>query len=144
MKRREILVDDVVVVGEGIGRDEVASADLGAVEPKLARGDVQQPLDDEHPVLTSGTAIGRDDRERSEDRSEPAVIGWHDVGAEQGALGVERHGQAVRIVGAAVVQELVPDPEDVAVTGYGDLRVVDFASAPAWWRGNVRRGPRSI
>ena len=144
MKRREILVDDVVVVGEGIGRDEVASADLGAVEPKLARGDVQQPLDDEHPVLTSGTAIGRDDRERSEDRSEPAVIGGHDVGAKQGALAVERHCQAVRIVGAAVVQELVPDPEDVAVTGYGDLRVVDFASAPAWWRGNVRRGPRSI
>ena len=37
MQRREILIDDVVVVGESVGRDEVPPSDLGAVEPKLAR-----------------------------------------------------------------------------------------------------------
>src|SRR6516162_4794063 len=68
-----------------------------AVESKLARGDVQQPLDDKHPVLTAGAAIGRDDRKRGEDRGEPAVIGGQEVRAEQRALAVERHGQAVRI-----------------------------------------------
>jgi hypothetical protein len=80
MQRREILVDDVVVVGERVGRDEVALANLGTVEPKLTRRDVQQPLDNEHPVLTPGAAIGRDDRKSGEDRGEPAFIGGHNVG----------------------------------------------------------------
>jgi len=40
VQRREILVDDLVVLGERVGRNEIAPADLGAVESKLARGDV--------------------------------------------------------------------------------------------------------
>jgi len=41
-------------------------------------------------------------------------------------LAVERHGQAVRIVGAAVVQEFVPDPENAAVTGQSNFGVMDL------------------
>jgi hypothetical protein len=103
VQRREILVDDVVLVGERVGRDEVTPANLGTIDPKFARGEVEQSLDDEHRVLAASAAIRKDDRKRSEDRSEPAVIGGDDVRAEQRALAVERHGQAVGIVGTAVV-----------------------------------------
>jgi hypothetical protein len=41
VQRREVLVDDAIVVGEGVGRDEIAPTNLGAVERQLARGDVQ-------------------------------------------------------------------------------------------------------
>ena len=66
-ERREVLIDDLVVVGERVGRNEIAPPDLGAVDAQLVRGDVEQPLDHEHAVLAAGAAIGRDDRLVGED-----------------------------------------------------------------------------
>src|SRR5271163_4986138 len=79
-------------------------------------------------MLTTGAPIGRDNRKRGKDCSEPAVIGGHDVGAKQGALAVEGHRQTVGIVGTAVVQKLVLDPEDAAVSVQCDLGIVDLQS----------------
>src|SRR2546426_4876858 len=46
-----------------------------------------------------------DDRLVREDRGELAFVARDVVGAEQGALTVDRHGEAIGIVGARVVQE---------------------------------------
>ena len=127
-ERRKVLIDDLVVVGERIGRDEIAPADFGAVDAKFVRGDVEQPLDDEHAVLAAGAAIRRDDRLVGEDRREGAVVVRHHIGPEQRALAVDRHRQPIRIVGAGVVQEHVLDAEDAAVARKRDLGVVGLAA----------------
>src|SRR5947209_8803194 len=49
-----------------------------------------------------------------EKRCERRIIGRYHIGAEQGALAVDRHRQPVGIVGAAVMQEHVLDAEDPA------------------------------
>ncbi len=67
-ERREVLIDDLVVVRESIGRDEVAPADFGPVDFEFVRRDVQEPLDDEDAVLPAGAAVRRDDRLVGEDR----------------------------------------------------------------------------
>ncbi len=125
---REILINDHVVVRELVRPQIVAPADLGPVDPELASGEVHQPLDHEDPVLAAGAAVRRDDRLVGEDRFELARIIGHPVRSHQRALAVERHGEAVGIVGAGVVQERVLDPEDAAVARQRDLRVVDLAA----------------
>ena len=120
-QRREVLEDDLVVVREGVGGQEVATPDLGPVEPQLARRQVEQPLDDEHPMLAAGAAVGGDDRQGGEDGGELRVVVGDVVGAEQGALAVDRHGQPVGVVGAGVVQVDVLDAEDPALGVDGDL-----------------------
>ena len=50
-ERRKILIDDLVVVGKCVGRNEIAPADFGAVDLELVRRDVEQPLDDENAML---------------------------------------------------------------------------------------------
>jgi hypothetical protein len=58
-------------VGELVGADQVAAADLDAIHPELARGEVDEAL--EHPVADLGTEaavgallvlVGQDRRER--------------------------------------------------------------------------------
>ena len=43
-ERRGVLEHDLVVVRETVGREQVAPADLDAVDPQLARREVEQPL----------------------------------------------------------------------------------------------------
>jgi len=61
-QRCEVLVDDLVVVGERIGRDEMRRLISARSSPSCARGDVQQPLDDENAMLAPGASVRRDDR----------------------------------------------------------------------------------
>src|SRR5262249_3965669 len=67
-QRRKILIDDVVVIRELIRRDEIASADFGAVDVQLLRSNIQRPLDNEHTMLTSRAPIWCDDGLIREDR----------------------------------------------------------------------------
>ena len=83
---RKILVDDPVLVGERIGRNQVAPPDFRRVDAELMGGEIEQPLDHEHAVLAAGAAIGRHDRQIGEDGGEGRVIGRHHVRTEQGAL----------------------------------------------------------
>ena len=127
-ERRKILIDDLVVIGEGVGRNEVAAADFGAIDLELVRRDVEQPFDDEHAMLPAGAAIGRDDRFVGEDRGKRAVVVGYDVRSEQRALAVDRHRQSVGIVGAGIVQEYVLDAEDAAVGVERDFGVMGLAT----------------
>src|SRR5207245_10584373 len=81
-----------------------------------------------HPVLAPRAPRRRDERLVGEDRGELALVARDIVGAEQGALTVDRHGEAVGIVGAGVVQEHVAYAEDFAVLGHRELGVVDLAA----------------
>ncbi len=113
-----------MVVRKPIRPEEIAFADLHAIDAELARRDVQQPLADEHAMLAAGAAHRRDDRLVGEDGRERAVVVLDVVRAEQRALRVDRDGQPVRIVGAGVEQEHVLDAEDPSVTRQRHLRVV--------------------
>ena len=53
-----ILQGDRRLVGEGIGRDEVAAADLDLVDPSLPRRDIDQALHQEGRFRPAGAAIG--------------------------------------------------------------------------------------
>ena len=125
-ERREILIDQLVVVGECIGRNEIAPPDVGAVEFELVRGDVHEPLDHEHAVLAAGAAVGRHDRLVGEDSREGALVIFDHVRTEDRDLAVDRHGQPIGIVRAGVVQERVLDAEDAPVARERDLGVVDL------------------
>src|SRR5262249_34299494 len=83
---REILIDDAVVIGESIGRDEVAAANFRAVDAEIARRDIEKAFDNEDAMLAAGAPIGRDDRRVGEDRGKRAVVVRHHVGAEKRAL----------------------------------------------------------
>ena len=125
-ERREVLIDDVVNVRELVRPQEIAPPDFDPIEPQLPGGEVEQALDDEDAVLASGAAVGGHDRLVGEHRGELAVVRRHAVGTEQRALAVERHGEAVRVVRAGIVQEAIPKPEDGAILAQRDLRVVDL------------------
>ncbi len=77
-------------------------------------------------MLPSGTSVGRNDGQVGEHSCKSAVIGRHHVRTEQGALAVERNGQPIGIIGAAVVQENILDAEDAAVLRHGHFSVVDL------------------
>ena len=126
-ERRGILKDDLVVVRKSVRRDEVAPADLDPVDAELLRREVEQPLDDEHAVLPAGAAHRRHDRLVREDRRELALVVRDVVRTEQRALAVDRNRQAVRIVGARVVEEDVVDAEDAPVLRERHLGVVHLA-----------------
>ena len=128
LKLGEILEDDLVVEGKRVRRDEVSPANLRPVDIQRARRDIEQPFDHEHAVLPARAAVGCNDRLVGEDRREGAVVGRNDVGAEDGALAVDRHRQAIGVVGPGVVQEHVLDSEDLPVLRKGDLGVVDLSA----------------
>ena len=126
--RGEILIDDFVVVWEGVGRDEVAPANFGAVDLEFPGSQVQHAFDHEHAVLSSRAAIGCHDGLVGEDRRELAVVIADVVQPQHVGLRVERHGQAIRSIRAGVVQEDVVHAEDVAVPVEGDLGVMDLTA----------------
>ena len=104
-----------MVVRELLGPEQVAPADLDAVETELPGREVEQPLDHEDAVLAARPADRRHDGLVGEDRRELAVIAGDVVGSEQRALAVDRHREPVGIVGARVVQKNVADAEDPPV-----------------------------
>ena len=61
-ERREVLIDDLVVVRECVWRNEIAPADFGGIDANLMRRDIEQSFNDKDAVLAAGAAIGRYDR----------------------------------------------------------------------------------
>src|SRR5580704_13926280 len=61
-KRREVLVDDLVIVGERIGRNEIAPANFSMVDAKIAGREIKQPLHDKDAMLAPRAPIWGDDR----------------------------------------------------------------------------------
>jgi hypothetical protein len=56
-----------VRVRQALRRDEIAAAQLDPVEAILARGDIDQPLENEHRLGAAGTTIGHGRRRVAED-----------------------------------------------------------------------------
>ena len=127
-ERRGILEQDLVVERKLVPPEQVSTADLGAIDPELFGGEVEEPLDHEHAVLTARAAHGRHNRLVGEDRRELALVVGNLVGAKQGALAVDRHGETVGVVCAGIVQEHVAHAEDLPALVQRDLRVVDLAA----------------
>ena len=104
-ERREVLENDLVVVGELIRADEVVAADRYTIDRQLASGDVEQTLDDKDAVLTTGAAIRCNDRLVGEDAGELGVVMRYHIGTEDRALAADGKGQAIGSIGAGVVQK---------------------------------------
>ena len=108
-----------VVVREGVGRQEVAPADLGRVHAELVREEVHRPLDDVGRLGPAGAAVGVDERRVGVDAGDLAVDvrdlvrPGQDAAVERGRdAGADRR-QAAAEVGVG----LDPQPGDLAVAG---------------------------
>ena len=124
----KVLVDDFVVVGKGVRRDEIFAADVDAVDLQLLRGQIEQPLHDKDAVLPPRAAVGGDDGFVGEDGAKFAVVVGHAILAEQCTLAVDGHSQAVGRVGPGVVQKFVVDAENLALPCQRHLRLVDLTA----------------
>ena len=78
-QRREVLIEDLVIVREVLRVEEVPPADLDGGEAELIGGEVEQALDHEDAVLASRAAVGSDECLGREDRGELALVGRHVV-----------------------------------------------------------------
>ena len=94
VERRRVVaavVGDAEGVGVRRGRDEVAPAERDPVEAVRTGGEIDQPLDHEHGLGPSGTAIGRSRRRVAEHAARLCHRGHPvEAGHELRALG-ERH-----------------------------------------------------
>ena len=79
-------------------------------------------------MLPAGTSIWGHNRLISENGRERAFIVGNMVGTEQRALAIDRHGQAIGIVCARIVQKRVLDAEDAPVVGECHFCVVDLTT----------------
>ena len=86
-QRRGILEHDLVIHRETVRRNQVALANLHAIDAELARRDVEQPLADEDAVLPPGAANRRDDRLVGEDGGELAFVVRNVVRADAACTG---------------------------------------------------------
>ena len=126
-QRRGILKHDLVIHRKSVRRDQVALADLDAVDAQLARGQIEQPLADEDAVLAPGAPHRGHDRLVGEDRRKLALVVGNIVGPEQRALTVDGNGQPIRVVCAGVEQEYVMHADDAALAGERHLCVVHLS-----------------
>ena len=111
--------------GAVLGPHQVAPPDLGRIQAQRTGDVVHGRFHDEVAVRLTRAAVGAHDRGVGVDGLVLRVHRRNPVGAGQdglGALGIDR---AVGTVGAAVVEEAVPDAEDAAVLRRRDLDAVD-------------------
>src|SRR3984893_19507534 len=81
-ERSEVLINNLVVVRERIRRYEVSAPNFDAIDSQLARGEIEQSLNDEYAVLAAGATVRRDDRQTGEYRGEGAVVARHHIWPE--------------------------------------------------------------
>ncbi len=125
-ERRVVLVDQAGVVGKLVGLYQVAPAHLGAVEPKLPRHPVHQPLHDEDTVGPACPTVGAHLGLVGEHRLELAAVGGDLVWADQRGAGDDGHDQAVGDVGAGIVEEHGAHAQNPARAVHRDLNVVNL------------------
>ena len=116
-----------MVVRKRVRREEVATPDLGPIQPQLTGREVEETLHDEHALLSPGSPDRRHDRAVGEGDAELAVVVREIVGAEQRALRVDRQGEAIRVVGARVVHEHVLHPQDPPIRAQRDLGLMQLS-----------------
>ncbi len=111
-------------VGELVGRDEVAAAQLNGVEGQLLADEVEHALDAERGLRLPGAPVGRDGRAVGHEADLLAVVGGDVVRAREALRRVvrrrERPADPVR---AEVRQEARPDGEDGTRVRDGGIHV---------------------
>ncbi len=78
-------------------------------------------------MLAAGAPIRRHNGLVRKYRPKLTVVIRDVIGSQESTLTVERHGEAIRHVGAGVVQEDVMDTQDYAFIRQGYLGIVDLA-----------------
>ena len=119
------------LVGHGRGRDEVAAAELGGPEARLARRDVDDALDQIARLRAAGAAIGVDRRGVGEHALDPHIN--RRDGVDAGQHGHARRGRdegrEERQIGAEIGDGLDPERQDAAVGVERQLGMADMVAA---------------
>ena len=126
--RPAVLEGEAHVPRELVGLDQVAAADLDRLDPQLARDEPDDALHHEGAVRPAGAAVRRHLHLVRVDHVELDVIVAEPVRPGELGRGDQRHDEAVRRVGARVVQEPVAQAQDAAVLVDGDLDVVELTA----------------
>ena len=96
--------------------DQVAAADLDAVDADMRGDRIHQPLAHEGGLIAPRRAIGAARRLVGQADMADGAIGRHAIGPRQHGCGQIGHGRRVRAhIGAVIVKEFVVDREDAAV-----------------------------
>ncbi len=112
------------LVGHLLERDEVAAAELDAIEAEILRHHVEEPLAEEIGLEPAGTAIGADRRLVGELQLDVDVDVRDAIGPRHELRDVARADRAVGAhIGADVDIGVAAQAEDGAVAGAGDLHV---------------------
>ena len=102
-------------VGHLLGRDEVAPAQLGAVDTQLARHPVHHPLHRERRLRIAGAADRGDRRLVGGGDRDVHLQRRHDVGAAHHRGGIVRDVDVLQRVGADVVDQVAAHAQNLAV-----------------------------
>ena len=99
-------------IGHLFRRDEIAAADLGAVDAKLARHAVHQPLHGEGRLRIARAThrggrhlVGEADRDGD-------IIGRHNIGARHGGRGIIGQVHGLQRIGTLIVNEAAANAQD--------------------------------
>ena len=123
-ERRVALEDAPRIPGAVLGPHQIAPPDLGCIEAEPTGDVVHGRFHDEGPVRLARAAVGAHDRGIGVDGLVFRVHRRNLVGAGQDGLGALGVDGAVGAIGAAVVEEVVLDPEDVPVLRRGHFDAV--------------------
>ena len=123
-ERRVALEDAARIPRAVLGPHQVAPPDRGRIQAERAGNVVHGRFHDEVAVRLACAAVGAHDRRVGVDGLVFRVHRRDLVGARQDGLGTLGIDGAVGAIGAAVVEEVIPDPEDAPVLRRRDLDAV--------------------
>src|SRR6266704_4316705 len=123
-----VLPGDPDLIRKLVRLDEIAAANLDAIQAQLGRDGVERALHDKACMWPAGAAIRRRRRGVGVDVAKPNAIVGHAIRTWHLRRGDDRQDDPVRGVGAAVVDEIVAEREQMPLGVEADLHLVDLAA----------------
>ena len=114
------------LVGEVVGRDEVAPSQLGRVHVELLRQVVHGALDERGRLRAPRSAVGADRRRVGDHAAKAEVHARDHVDARGHLAGEEGHDHRVAGIGAAVGEHVDADADQGPVAARAQLDVLDL------------------
>ena len=127
-RRATVLEREADIPGHLVRLDQVTASHLDRLEPQFPGDEADDPLHDEGAVRPAGAAVGRDHRRVGVDHLELDRVVTEPVRPGELRRGDEGDDEAIRCIGAGVVDEAVAQREDPSVAVDGDLDVVALAA----------------